>query len=137
MRARRAFTLIELLIAVAIAALLAAIAIPVYTTVQAQAQLNAQRGQSQALAQAVSAFYAVNGCYPDPSATTPSMPVNLAPYVGGPWPSTQYYVTADSNGAWVTTPGSIVYYVAVEYDGASIPSPNAVYAVDNQPVPLC
>ena len=132
--ARRAFTLIEFIVALAILAILAAIAIPVYSTVQTQATQKADMAQANTLAQAVSAYYAVNGCYPDPASTSPSMPVGLSPFVGGPWPANYYYETTAANGSWVTTAGGTVYYVLVSYGGTAA---NAVYVVNGVAVLLC
>jgi len=109
-------TLIELLITLSIVAVIAMLALQQLTAPQKQAQVKADLAQANALAQAVSAFYAVNGCYPDPtsssSSSTGSMPANLGPYVGGPWPINQLYGAFDQSWNSVGA-GATAYYVGV------------------------
>ncbi|HLJ58886.1 MAG TPA: type II secretion system protein [bacterium] len=112
MRRRQAFTLVELIVTLAIVVILAAIAIPVYNTVQAQAQIKADIAEQNVLVQALSSYYAVNGCYPNGPRGTGNMPTNLGPYVGNTWPGNMTYVTF-MNGGWVNSSSGAVNYVGV------------------------
>ena len=135
---RRAFTLIELIVALAIVALLAALAIPVYSTVQTQANQKAASAQANTLAQAVGAFYAVNGCYPDSTSTSPSIPTGLSAYVGSSsWPSNQYYAANNQTGSQVPGPGGTAYYISVDWWNTSTSAWVPVYLVYNVAVPVC
>ena len=138
-RRHRAFTLIELIVALAIVALLAAIAIPVYSAVQQQAQQKTNTAQYNSVAQAVSSFYAVNGCYPDVTAYHPSndQPSGLGPYVGT-WPTNVlYYALNSSQSAWVGS-GGTAYYIGVGPDWTSgSPPSTVVWIVYNNAVPIC
>jgi prepilin-type N-terminal cleavage/methylation domain-containing protein len=135
-------TLIELVVALALVALIASLALTQLTVPQKQAQLKADVAQANALAQAVSAFYAVNGCYPDPTSTqtapfSGSMPANLSPYVGGPWPATQLYGTFDQNWNWVGS-GATAYYVGVIPQSVWVGNVRGyVLVVNNQAVRTC
>jgi len=142
LRARAGFTLLELIVALGILALLAAIAMQNLAVPQTQARQRADLVQASTLLQAVAAFYAVNGCYPDQasSQTTPfagAMPTGLGPYVGGPWPTTQLYGTFDQNWNWVGS-GATAYYVGVIPQSVYAQNPHGyVLAVNNQAVPTC
>ncbi|GEM_PF-6297541 len=137
---RRGFTLVELIVALAILVVLAVFGLQRFAAAQKQAQQNAQWAQAQALAQAVSAFYAVNGCYP-PSPGDNQMPAGLAPYVGGTWPMgyqyvawscTSYCVNASSGG----TANGIGVIADALYQGIFLSS-DMVVLVYYQPVPVC
>jgi general secretion pathway protein G len=60
-RARRAFTLIELLIVVTILGILAAILIPQFTTASAEARINAYRSQVQQLRNVITLYKTQHG----------------------------------------------------------------------------
>jgi len=109
---RKAFTLVELMVVLAIVAAAAGIAIQQFTAAQAQAQIKADIAEENTLAQAVSAYYATNGCYPNGPRGTGNMPTGLGPYVGSAWPSNMTYVTF-YNGGWVNTSNGTVNYVGV------------------------
>lgn len=132
MAVRRAFTLIELIVALAIAVILAGIAIPVYSAVEAQAQNKALVAQASGLAQAVSSFYAVNGCYP-PDVGAGVMPQGLGPYVGNAWPSGFDYQAWSS----VTPPAGVGSGSTAYYIGVTAPTGDTVWIVWNSPVPTC
>lgn len=116
-RALRGFTLAELLVALAIASALVALGLQHFAGAQQQAQQNADVAQANALAQAVSAYYAVNGCYPEPTTTWGSLPSGLAAYYGTTSmpPYLLYLVSSGPNftGSWVTTSGAAAQTVAV------------------------
>ena len=141
-RTRSGFTLIELIVALGILAIIAAIAMQNLAVPQTQARDRADLVQASTLVQAVVAFYAVNGCYPDEtsSQTSPfagAMPTGLGPYVGGPWPTTQLYGTFDQNWNWVGS-GATAFYVGVIPQSAYAQNTHAyVLAVNNQAVPTC
>ena len=115
MHRRRAFTLIELIVALAIVALLAAIAIPVYSAVQQRSQINADAAAANAVAQAVSSYYAVNGCYPQPTQQIGVPPAVLVPYLGATTIPNMYYVTANASNQWVSGSGASAYLVYIEF----------------------
>jgi len=138
MRRSRAFVLIEIIVALTILALLAAIAIPVYSTVQQQATDKSYWAQAGTLTQAASSSYAVNGCYPADAAAN-TMPANLGPYVGGPWPSGYHYHAWSSATGGSVGSGSTAAYIGVtatNLPGGDVP-PNTVWIVQGQSVPTC
>jgi len=144
---RRGFTLIELVITLAILATLFVLGLQNFGAAQQQANQNAQVTQSESLAQAVSAYYATNGCYPD----TPWSSVNagfgvapngIGPYTGGPWPSTQLYGAFDANGSPVTATGTANYVGVVSFsqwqaNGGGNTNPGYVWVVNGPSVPVC
>lgn len=112
MRDHRGFTLIELVVTLAILAILVALSVPYYNT--QLAKNNAYRSQAAGLAQAVSSFYAVTGCYPS-SVALDKMPTGMAPYVGGVWPAGYHYLSLDQS-LNATASQSSAYYIGVAVD---------------------
>jgi prepilin-type N-terminal cleavage/methylation domain-containing protein len=143
----RGFTLIELIITLAIVAALVVLGLQNFRPAQTQANLNAQVTQTQSLAQAVSAYYATNGCYPETPWTSVSSgfgvaPSGIGPYTGGPWPSTQLYGAFAANGSPVTSTGT-AYYVGVvsqtqwQANGGGNMNAGYRWVVNGQAVPVC
>jgi prepilin-type N-terminal cleavage/methylation domain-containing protein len=143
---RRAFTLTELVVAMGVAALLATLSLAAYGYAQRQARINGDISTVQSILQAVSAYYAVNGCYPpDPQGAT--MPAGLSPYMGGQWPTgtngTYFEYNAWQNCAqpWTcpaTQSGQTAYYIGAEWDEPQYGLMyNHIWIVNNSPVPIC
>jgi prepilin-type N-terminal cleavage/methylation domain-containing protein len=136
MRARRGFTLVELIVALGIVALLATLSLA-----QKQARINGDLSTAQSILQAVSAFYAVNGCYPA-DVGPGQMPPGLSPYLGGQWPSSS--ATYDYN-AWTSvspptgaSSGQTAYYIGVGVWDSMVPGWGTnLWIVYNSPVPVC
>jgi|GEM_PF-5857680 len=149
---RRAFTLVEVLVALGIAAALAATAIPIYGNIQQQAQNNAEVAQANAVAQAVSAYYGVTGCYPDPSTSWGVLPggqngtPSLTPYYGATSMPAQllYFATSAASsgmtigGSWVGG-ASTAQTIAIGVSNSSTQSTifAVVYLVNGPSVPTC
>lgn len=142
-RALRGFTLAELLVALAIASALVALGLQHFATAQQQAQQNADVAQANALAQAVSAYYAVNGCYPEPTTAWGSLPSGLAVYYGTTSiPAYLLYLVLsgpNSGGSWVITSGAAAQTIAVAVSAQSTLATAfvTVYVVNGVPVPVC
>lgn len=139
-RGRRGFTLIELVIAIALVAVLATLALQQFVATRQTAQQNAQRAQAHSLASAVSAYYAVTGCYP-PSPGDNQMPRGLASYVATPWPQGYQYVAWSCTPSCVNAPsGGTATVIAVIadalYTGGVSPSSMAIL-VNGPAVPVC
>jgi prepilin-type N-terminal cleavage/methylation domain-containing protein len=148
---RRGFTLIELLIALAVIALAVVFALQRFSAAQTQSIVNADMAQAQAVMQALSAFYAVNGCYPA-DVGPGQMPAGLSPYLGGQWPGSATWPSSSTTydyNAWTSvsppmgaSSGQTAYYI-----GVSIYEPRAggwlgnppwnPWMVSNSPVPIC
>lgn len=80
-RARRAFTLIELLIVVAIIAILAAIAVPNFLEAQVRSKVSRAQADMRSMTTALEAYYVDNNRYPDTDRTLISPPIKLGlPY---------------------------------------------------------
>lgn len=138
--ARRGFTLIELLIALALLVALAALGLQYFGPPRQQAQRTAQLAQAQSLASAVSAYYAVTGCYP-PSPGDNQMPQGLASYVATSWPQGYQYVAWSCTPSCVNAPsGGTATVIAVIadalYTGGVSPSSMAIL-VNGPAVPVC
>ncbi|OPZ18552.1 MAG: Type II secretion system protein G precursor [candidate division BRC1 bacterium ADurb.BinA364] len=79
MRARQAFTLIELLIVVAIIAILAAIAVPNFLEAQTRAKVSRVKTDFRTLSTALEAYCVDNAAYPWPNEGNVEANVKLAP----------------------------------------------------------
>jgi prepilin-type N-terminal cleavage/methylation domain-containing protein len=142
---RRAFTLTELVVAMGVAALLATLSLAAYGYAQRQARINGDLSTAQSILQAVSAFYAVNGCYPA-DVGPGQMPPGLSPYLGGQWPGSNtwpsnsltydYDAWTSANGGGASS-GQTAYYIGVQIiDPVAGYSP-LIWIVNNSPVPIC
>jgi prepilin-type N-terminal cleavage/methylation domain-containing protein len=138
-RRRAGVTLVELLIVIAIVAALSALAYQSFGAARQQATYKSYVSQAQALAAAVSAYFAVNGCYPASGSTS-----GLLPYVGGQWPNGfAYYATTGSpgpGGTPVTQSGATATYVDVYGSGLQgLPASMTVtqIVVSSVPVSIC
>jgi prepilin-type N-terminal cleavage/methylation domain-containing protein len=112
-RARRGFTLIEILVVVAIVGLLATILVPVFNTIRAEGQLMTARQQAKGLQTALDGWllaqpsnYAAHASYNssggDNPADTGAFLALLSPYMD---PASQSLFTLQSAGSYqITTP---------------------------------
>jgi prepilin-type N-terminal cleavage/methylation domain-containing protein len=142
-RTIRGFTLAELLVALAIAGALVALGLQHFAAAEQQAQQNADVGQANALAQAVSTYYAVNGCYPEPTTAWGSLPGGLAAYYGTTSiPAYLLYLVLsgpNSGGAWVVTSGAAAQTIAIAVSAQSTMAASfaTIYVVNGVSVPVC
>lgn len=115
-KARRAFSLVELVVVVLIIGILAAVAAPKMFDTSTRAKESATKASLSVVRNAIELYNAENGTYPASSAT---LPTALANYIKGPFPKSPYTNDATikqgtaSGGAegWVYDPASGNFWV--------------------------
>jgi prepilin-type N-terminal cleavage/methylation domain-containing protein len=120
MTARKAFTLIELMIVVAIIGILAAIALPKFSALVAKSKEGATKGALSSLRTALSVYYASSeGMYPTDDLSVLMVNgkyISAIPTVklpDAPHPNSSLVTTAASEAALITEAGGWAYINAV------------------------
>ena len=85
-RARRGFTLIELVVVVLVMGILAAVAAPKMFDTATTAKGNASRQSLIVIRDAIELYKAQNGAYPGQTATGTALADDLKPFIKGPFP---------------------------------------------------
>ncbi len=116
-KARRAFSLVELVVVVLIIGILAAVAAPKMFDTSTKAKESATKASLSIVRNAIELYNAENGTYPASSAV---LPAALANYIKGPFPKSPYANNTDtikqgtaSGGteAWVYDPATGNFWV--------------------------
>ena len=102
MKARNAFTLVELVIVILILGILAAIAVPRLFNTSATAVDNGVKQTLGTVRDAIELYAADNAKLPGQGAT-PDLPADLAPYIRGPFPNCPVGNSADPDGVKYST----------------------------------
>jgi general secretion pathway protein G len=85
-RARRGFTLIELVVVVLVMGILAAVAAPKMFDTASNAKANATRQSLVVIRDAIELYKAQEGTYPGQAGSGTALADNLKPYIKGPFP---------------------------------------------------
>ena len=85
-RARRGFTLIELVVVVLVMGILAAVAAPKMFDTATNAKVNATRQSLVVVRDAIELYKAQNGTYPGQTGSGTALATDLKPFLKGPFP---------------------------------------------------
>ena len=108
MKARNAFTLVELVIVILILGILAAIAVPKLFDTSAKAIDNGVKQTLGTVRDAIELYAADNGTLPGQGGT-PDLPLDLAKYIRGPFPNCPVGSPTDPDGVkYTNAAGTIV-----------------------------
>ena len=116
---KRGFTLIEVLVVLAILAIVSGLAITSYIGITLKATRAEAYAKLQALRLAEEQFFAENGNYAGPAATTAAIQALLPAFRPGTGANFNFQITSVANGVGLPN------VVAVPYDGATTALANA------------
>jgi len=102
-RARRGFTLIELVVVVLVMGILAAVAAPKMFDTASSAKSNATRQSMVVIRDAIELYKAEKGTYPGQAATGTALATDLKPYLKGPFPKSGIRTSADASVKYGST----------------------------------
>ncbi|HVJ68993.1 MAG TPA: prepilin-type N-terminal cleavage/methylation domain-containing protein [Caulifigura sp.] len=103
-RARRGFTLIELVVVVLVMGILAAVAAPKMFDTASNAKVNTTRQSLMVVRDAIELYKAQNGTYPGQTGSGTALATDLKPFLKGPFPKAQVPgATGDSSVRYVTS----------------------------------
>jgi len=126
--ARRAFTLVEILIVVVILGILAAIVIPQFASATDSARHNAFVTDLNALTKAVSAYAGIHGLPPDSSSGV--MPTELSSYMD----ASRYEKPTALGGVWdvEVDDSGVTLAIGVHFNNSDNPGDDVMTEIDEQ-----